>query len=104
MELSEIVKLAEKAEDIHSEIAAMELGVKEKKAELKSLMNDIIPSAMAEELLVSFSLQSGTEVKIKHIVNGSLPAPGAIEKAKGEAKAELLFRLDSGLHFLPGER
>ena len=100
MELKEIVGLAEKAEIILVEMAVMEVALKEKKDEFERILRDALPSAMVEEMLQEFTLESGTQVKIKNIVSGSLPAPGAIEKAKGDAKKELTLRLRAGLSFL----
>jgi hypothetical protein len=55
---------------------------------------------MMEESLQEFKLESGAMVKIKNIVSGSLPAPGTIEKAKGDNKKELIARLKEGLAWL----
>jgi hypothetical protein len=100
MEIADIIKIAENAEDMTAEIAEMEQALKARKAELQKIMMEELPSLMMEESLQEFKLESGAMVKIKNIVSGSLPAPGTIEKAKGDNKKELIARLKEGLAWL----
>jgi hypothetical protein len=100
MEIADIIKIAENAEDMTAEIAEMEQALKARKAELQKIMMEELPSLMMEESLQEFKLESGAMVKIKNIVSGSLPAPGTIEKAKGDDKKELIARLKEGLAWL----
>jgi hypothetical protein len=100
MEIADIIKIAENAETMTAEIAEMEQALKARKAELQKIMMEELPSLMMEESLQEFKLESGAMVKIKNIVSGSLPAPGTIEKAKGDDKKELIARLKEGLAWL----
>jgi hypothetical protein len=100
MEIADIIKIAENAEDMTAEIAEMEQALKARKAELQKIMMEELPSLMMEESLQEFKLESGAMVKIKNIVSGSLPAPGAIDRAKGDDKKELIARLKEGLAWL----
>jgi hypothetical protein len=100
MEIADIIKIAENAETMTAEIAEMEQALKARKAELQKIMMEELPSLMMEESLQEFKLESGAMVKIKNIVSGSLPAPGAIDRAKGDDKKELIARLKEGLAWL----
>jgi hypothetical protein len=100
MEIADIIKIAENAEDMTAEIAEMEQALKARKAELQKIMMEELPSLMMEESLQEFKLESGAMVKIKNIVSGSLPAPGTIDRAKGDDKKELIARLKEGLAWL----
>ena len=100
MELKEIIRYAQAAESLQKEIAEAQAALKEKNAQLQELLNETIPVAMMEEFISDFTLESGAQVKLKTVVSGSLPSKGAIEKAQGEERDQLILRRNEGLAWI----
>ena len=100
MELKDIVEKAEIAEDLRRDINLHATLLKGLNLKLQILIQETIPAMMSEEGIQSFTLKSGTAVVIKNIIASALPSGGAIKKAKGDDKQELIDRLDGALTWL----
>ena len=100
MELKDIIEKAEIAEELRRGINIQGILLKGLSLKLQTLLTETIPAMMLEEGIQNFTLKSGTAVVIKNIVAGSLPSGGAIKKAKGDDKQELIDRLNGALTWL----
>lgn len=100
MELSEIIKQAESAEELMASISAAELKLKEDKAALRKILEEDMPNMFVEVGITSVDLASGINVGLKQIFAVNMPAAGAITKAKPEQKKKLIKRLNGCVAWL----
>lgn len=91
-ELGAIADMAQQMFDLEEEISIIELSLKHKKQDLNKLANQDLPDLMQELNMKDFTLNNGAKVEVQDVTSGSIPSAGAIQKAKGDDKAELEMR------------
>lgn len=92
-DLSTITKLSERHIALEKQIAIIDNQRKALADELDKIARDLLPSAMDEASMASFTLNTGHQIEIKQIMTASYPTQSAIVKAKGEEdRNELLER------------
>lgn len=100
MNIKDITSKAVEAEEIKMKIEELEKQVDQLNKQHHAIINDVLPAMMMEAEMHEFKLTSGTTVKLKTMIAGSIPSQGAINRAKGEAKEELAKRLKGCLDWL----
>lgn len=99
-DLHQITEAAAKMIALDSEIAAQENKLKDLKEQHRVYECETLPSLMNEVGISKLTLGTGHEIEIKDVVKAALPSAGAIEKAKGDKRAELEAKLHDGLEFI----
>jgi hypothetical protein len=99
-DLKYITEAISKMISLESEIKVQEGKLKDLKAKHFEYETDKIPSLMNELGLRKLSLETGHEIEIRPIIKASLPSAGAIQKAKGDRRAELEAKLEDGLDYI----
>lgn len=90
---SEMVNLA-------SEIAEMEAEIEEKKKQYREIEAVTLPDMMTGLGIKKFTLDDGSEITIKDVVQASLPSRGAILKAQGDERDALIDRNHRALDWM----
>jgi hypothetical protein len=101
--LSTISKLAERQLELEQKVKDQEQTLAETKLELMEVQRNLLPAAMDEVGMRKFQLKDGSEVTIKDIMTASFPADGAIEKARGDERDELMDRRERCLDWLDAQ-
>jgi hypothetical protein len=91
-ELGAITEAAERVLDLENEIRTLENQLKEKGQTLRKLTEQELPDLMQELNVKDFTLTNGAKIGLVDIVSASIPSAGAINRAKGDIKEELLTR------------
>lgn len=98
--LKKITDLAAKLIELQARVADFEARLNEGKKLVKNLKENLIPAAMQQAGIAELKLSTGQTLKTKQIISGSLPSQGAINKAIGEEKQELIDRHNAGIKWL----
>jgi hypothetical protein len=77
--LKDIADLGKQAKNIELEIADLESTIKDRKEDLKNLLEVRIPEACQEIGLLGFSLDDGSEVEVKQFYSASITAENEAE-------------------------
>jgi hypothetical protein len=72
MTLQRFVAMANEAQQIEADIAELAATAKNKDDRLKKILRDLIPSAMKELGLQTFSLTDGTKIEIKQVTHAAI--------------------------------
>jgi len=89
-ELGAIADMAQKMFDLENEINLLEESLKAKKQDLKMLAEQDLPDLMQELNIKDFTLNNGSKIEVKDVIQASVPSQGAIDRAKDpEVKEEL---------------
>jgi hypothetical protein len=72
MTLQRFVAMANEAKQIENDINELTIQVKDKGDRLQKILRDLIPSAMKELGLQTFSLTDGTKIEIKQVTHASI--------------------------------
>lgn len=100
VDLKRISALAQRQMQLATEVASLEDNIKRTKADLDEVCRNLLPAAMDEAGMKRFTLSDGSEVMIKDICTANVPADGAIQKAKGDEREELIERRQRCLEWL----
>ncbi len=103
-DLKEATELAARMLSLENEIIQQTLKLKQLSEAHREIETVQLPELMNELNLKKFTLGTGHEIEIKKIVKAALPTVGAIEKAKGDKKEELIARLNEGLTFIRSQK
>jgi hypothetical protein len=91
-ELGAITEAADRVLGLEDEIKALENQLKEKGQALRKMTEQELPDLMQELNVKDFTLTNGAKIALVNIVSASIPSSGAINRAKGDIKEELLDR------------
>jgi len=91
-ELGAIADMAQQMYNIQEEIMQLDMSLKQKKQDLNKLANQDLPDLMQELNVKDFTLNNGAKVTVEDVISASIPSNGAIIKATGHDKEELLSR------------
>ena len=86
--------------DLANEIAEMEALLESKKQAYREIEAVTLPDMMVGLGVKEFSLQDGSKITIKDIVQASLPSQGAILKAQGDERDALVDRKHRALEWM----
>jgi len=90
-ELGAVAEMAAKINKLEGEIVSLESSLRQKKQELKVLAEQDLPDLMQELNIRDFTLNDGSKVEVKDVIQASIPSQTAIDRQKDEsARAELL--------------
>ena len=101
-ELGAIAEAAQRMQVLEDEIKELDEQRKEKEQTLKKLAEQEMPDLMHELNVKNFTLTDGSKVGLVDIVSASIPSAGAIGRAKGDTKEELIERQQSCFDWLRG--
>ena len=87
-----VADMAQQMFDLEREISDLTEVLKQKKQNLTKLAEQDLPDLMQELNVKDFTLNNGAKVEVQDVTSGSIPSAGAIQKAKGDDKAELEMR------------
>ena len=87
-----VADMAQQMFDLEKEIEDLNELLKQKKQNLTKLAEQDLPDLMQELNVKDFTLNNGAKVEVQDITSGSIPSASAIQKAKGDDKAELEMR------------
>ena len=87
-----VADMAQQMFDLEKEINDLTELLKQKKQNLTKLAEQDLPDLMQELNVKDFTLNNGAKVEVQDIASGSIPSASAIQKAKGDDKAELEVR------------
>lgn len=90
--LKQVSSLVASWDKINSELKAMATKTAILSAQKKEIENRLLPDAMASAGTKKLVTTSGRTVEVDDIVNGNIPAPSTIEKAKGSERDQLQAR------------
>ena len=99
-EIGAIADLATRMLELENEITRMEEATKQNKQDLTKLAEQDLPDLMMELNIKDFTLSNGFKVEVNDIISGSVPAAGAINRAKGDDKIDLEMRQESCFDWL----
>ena len=99
-EIGACSELAERQIKLEDEVSRLEEQLKLAKQNLRQVSEIDLPELMNTLNVKEFKLNDGTKVSVNDVVSGSTPSNGAIDRAKGELKQELIQRKDSGYTYL----
>lgn len=71
--VKQIANLAKQQVDLEKQVAQAEELLKAKQEELRRIAEDLLPTAMAEAGMKSFTLENGTKILIKDDIAASIP-------------------------------
>ena len=87
-----VADMAQQMFELEREISDLTEVLKQKKQNLTKLAEQDLPDLMQELNVKDFTLNNGAKVEVQDITSGSIPSAGAIQKARGDDKAELEMR------------
>ena len=90
--LGAITEMGQEMFNLQKEINELNDLLKQKKQSLMKLAEQDLPDLMQELNVKDFTLNNGAKVEVQDIASGSIPSASAIQKAKGDDKAELEVR------------
>jgi hypothetical protein len=93
-ELEEIAKIADRHAELGIEIKDQQEYLKTLTDELFQIEMATLPNIMERLGLTKFTTSKGLNIEIKQVITASLPAPGTIESATGDEKANLQLLLE----------
>jgi len=99
-ELGACSELAERQLQLEDDVIKLEEQLKLAKQNLKQVSEIDLPELMNSLNVKEFKLNDGTKVSVNDVVSGSTPSNGAIERAKGELKDNLIVRKNSCYNYL----
>jgi hypothetical protein len=98
--LGAITEAAQRMQILEEDIKGLAEQLKEKEQILRKLVEQEMPDLMQELNVKNFTLTDGSKVGLINIVSASIPSAGAIERAKGDTREELIERQQSCFDWL----
>lgn len=71
--LKEIAKLAVRAKELDKDVEDLEAVLKERKGQLRKLVEETIPEALATVGMTSFKMEDGSSITVKPFYSASIP-------------------------------
>ena len=99
-EIGAVADMASRMLNLQDEINRSEEALKQKKQALTKLAEQDLPDLMMELNIKDFTLSNGAKVEVNDIISGSVPAAGAIDRAKGDDKVDLEMRQENCFDWL----
>jgi|TARA_R110002167_G_scaffold129147_1_gene311897 hypothetical protein len=99
-EIGAVADMASRMLNLQDEINRSEDALKQKKQDLTKLAEQDLPDLMQELNIKDFTLSNGAKVEVNDIISGSVPAAGAIDRAKGDDKVDLEMRQENCFDWL----
>jgi len=99
-EIGAVADMASRMLNLQEEIIRSEEALKQKKQALTKLAEQDLPDLMMELNIKDFTLSNGAKVEVNDIISGSVPAAGAIDRAKGDDKIDLEMRQENCFDWL----
>jgi hypothetical protein len=99
-EIGAVADMASRMLNLQEEISRSEEALKQKKQALTKLAEQDLPDLMMELNIKDFTLSNGAKVEVNDIISGSVPAAGAIDRAKGDDKVDLEMRQENCFDWL----
>jgi|TARA_R110000787_G_scaffold66_1_gene210 hypothetical protein len=99
-EIGAVADMASRMLNLQEEIIRSEEALKQKKQALTKLAEQDLPDLMMELNIKDFTLSNGAKVEVNDIISGSVPAAGAIDRAKGDDKVDLEMRQENCFDWL----
>ena len=99
-EIGAVADMASRMLNLQDEINRSEEALKQKKQDLTKLAEQDLPDLMQELNIKDFTLSNGAKVEVNDIISGSVPAAGAIDRAKGDDKVDLEMRQENCFDWL----
>ena len=99
-EIGAVADMASRMLNLQEEIIRSEEALKQKKQALTKLAEQDLPDLMQELNIKDFTLSNGAKVEVNDIISGSVPAAGAIDRAKGDDKVDLEMRQENCFDWL----
>ena len=99
-EIGAVADMASRMLNLQEEISRSEEALKQKKQALTKLAEQDLPDLMMELNIKDFTLSNGAKVEVNDIISGSVPAAGAIDRAKGDDKIDLEMRQENCFDWL----
>jgi hypothetical protein len=99
-EIGAVADMASRMLNLQEEISRSEEALKQKKQDLTKLAEQDLPDLMMELNIKDFTLSNGAKVEVNDIISGSVPAAGAIDRAKGDDKIDLEMRQENCFDWL----
>ena len=99
-EIGAVADMASRMLNLQEEISRSEEALKQKKQDLTKLAEQDLPDLMMELNIKDFTLSNGAKVEVNDIISGSVPAAGAIDRAKGDDKVDLEMRQENCFDWL----
>ena len=99
-EIGAVADMASRMLNLQDEINRSEEALKQKKQDLTKLAEQDLPDLMQELNIKNFTLSNGAKVEVNDIISGSVPAAGAIDRAKGDDKIDLEMRQENCFDWL----
>ena len=72
--LKEIAKLAVRAKELDKDVEDLEAVLKERKGQLRKLVEETIPEALATVGMTSFKMEDGSSITVKPFYSASIPS------------------------------
>ena len=99
-EIGAVADMASRMLNLQEEISRSEEALKQKRQDLTKLAEQDLPDLMMELNIKDFTLSNGAKVEVNDIISGSVPAAGAIDRAKGDDKVDLEMRQENCFDWL----
>jgi hypothetical protein len=99
-EIGAVADMASRMLNLQEEISRSEEALKQKRQDLTKLAEQDLPDLMMELNIKDFTLSNGAKVEVNDIISGSVPAAGAIDRAKGDDKIDLEMRQENCFDWL----
>ena len=101
-EIGAVADMASRMLNLQEEIIRSEEALKQKKQALTKLAEQDLPDLMMELNIKDFTLSNGAKVEVNDIISGSVPAAGAIDRAKGDDRVNMEIRQQHCFDWLRG--